>query len=527
MPVLGVRRVGAYSSSRSMKKIFALFVKYRPECIVIVASTLLSLWLIQFDNVVNRDGVFYLMSAKAFAQGDWRSAFGTFQWPLFAFLIAAVHHVTGFAFDVSAWVLNTALYALVVWAFVRIVAALGGSERVRWFAALFILILPSINSYRTDVIRDPGFWAFYLVALLLLLQYLSRPALMRALGWGAAIVVATLFRIEGAVFLLLLPLAAVWCERGGWRAVGMRLAQLYSVALAGVVGAIGWLSWPGHQGFAGRFYEPVAWLSRFIGEVGGGLTAKADLLAQSVLNKYSDGFALSGLLLLIALIVVTHALKGLGVLGIWMGARAWWVKSVPAPRELKVVLAWAVALNVVTLIVFVTTMFFLTGRYAIALVLVAGLYVPFGLDAAYTRWKANRPTRSAADRAQAAAILILVLYMAIDCLWSFGASKAYLRDAGLWIDANVPVQARLYSSDSVLAYYANRGMNTPRQHRWKASAEDVVDDERLSRWDYLALVLKQDEKLPDSLVGAPVLKEFSDERNDRVLIFKISDLSRR
>lgn len=498
--------------------------RHRPECVAVAVSLLLSLWLIQFDDAVNRDGVRYLLSAEAFARADWREAFTTYRWPLYALLIATVHQATGLAFDASAQCLDTVLYALIAWAFVRIVATLGGIERVRWFAALFILILPSINSYRTDVIRDPGFWAFYLVALLCLLQYLSHPSLARALGWGAAITTATLFRIEGAVFLLLLPLAAVWHVHGDRRVVARQLGQLYAVALASMVGTIGWLSWPGHHGLVGRLTDPLIWLGKFLREASGGLAEKAELLAESVLNRYSDDFALPGVVLLLALITLTHTLKGLGLLGIWMGTRAWWAKLVPAPREMKAVLTWTIVLNVATLIVFVTTMFFLTGRYVIALVLVIGLYVPFGLDAAYAQWRASQSTRSTADRARIIAILILVLYMAIDCLWSFGASKAYLRNAGLWIATNIPTQARLYSPDTIVAYYADRGTRTLKSRKqWKAQ-ENIVERGDLSGWDYLALVVKQDEKLPDELADAPVLKEFANERDDRVLIFRVSDL---
>ena len=74
-----------------------------------------------------------------------------------------------------------------------------------WFALGVILLSHQFNSVRQYIVRDHGFWAFYLVSLYFLLKYVEDVSWKNALAWSASLLMATLFRIEGAIFLLTLP----------------------------------------------------------------------------------------------------------------------------------------------------------------------------------------------------------------------------------------------------------------------------------------------------------------------------------
>src|SRR5690606_39792728 len=84
------------------------------ELVAISVSVLLSIWLIYSDNVINSDGILYLKSAEAFASGNWQEGVDIYRWPFYAAVIAALHYVSGLETDTVAYVLNGALYAVLV-----------------------------------------------------------------------------------------------------------------------------------------------------------------------------------------------------------------------------------------------------------------------------------------------------------------------------------------------------------------------------------------------------------------------------
>src|SRR5690606_15404520 len=285
------------------------------ELVAVSVSILLSVWLTYSDNVINGDGILYLKSAEAFADGDWRQGVTIYRWPLYAALIGALHYVSGLDTDIVAYVVNGALYAVVVWTFLSIVKLFGADRRTLWIAAILILALPSLNSYRAFVIRDVGYWAFYLVGLLAFFKFQLTPRLRLALGFGLAMTVATLFRIEGIAFLLFMPLVVLWDAGISHRERLARLAKLNIVLLVNAVVGAAWFVTQGPGAFAGRLHEPWTRMKAFAEQLSGGLVAKADVLGQSVLNEYSDDFALSGLIVILLVILLTYITKSLSLLG--------------------------------------------------------------------------------------------------------------------------------------------------------------------------------------------------------------------
>ncbi len=495
--------------------------RYRVESVAVLVSLLLSLWLIYLDDVINSDGVLYLTSAESFARGDWQTAVGIYRWPLYAWLISVVQQAAGLGSDSAAYVLNTLLYAILVWSFIAIVRTLNANNRTLWLAALFILVLPSLNGYRSFVIRDIGFWTFYLLALLAFFRFQLQPAFARALSWGMAMAVATLFRIEGIVFLLLLPTVVLWRPGRKWKRALADFARLHAVALAGLFAAAAWFSGAGGERLSGRLFEPMLWLELFGKQLTSGLAGKAELLAQHLLNAYSEDFAMPGVLVILLLILVTHAVKGLSLLGVVATAYAWINRAMPVSTEIKRSLSWLIALNFAVLIVFVTEQFFLTGRYVMALALTLALYVPFGLNRIHERWSEARAHERAEGKWLFPVAMLLIVFMVVDSLWSFGPSGRYLKEAGRWLQANTAADARIYGNNAIINYYAGKGSVTREND---SPVEDFRLDENVRTYDYVAVVVKRQDVIPKALADAPMIQSFSNERNDRVLIFRVSDL---
>ena len=115
------------------------------------------------------------------------------------------------SYGLSAHLLDGLLSLLSVLVFIRIVEVLGGCQRILWLAALVILFDHQFNVLRDNIIRDHGFWAFYLLSVYCLLLWYRQPKWTTALLWNVSLVMATLFRIEGAIFLLAMPFVA-FCQ---------------------------------------------------------------------------------------------------------------------------------------------------------------------------------------------------------------------------------------------------------------------------------------------------------------------------
>jgi len=490
------------------------------EITAALASVALSVWLLCMDNVLNDDGVLYIKSAEAFAEGRWQEAAEIYPWPLYSILIAVVQKATGAGFDIAAYILNTAFYALLAWAYVACIEALGGSRRDLLIALAFFLALPSVNNYRGFVIRDIGFWPFYMLALLAIFKFQRNPGWGAAAGWGASMIVATLFRLEGLVFLVGMPLVAFFDRPSPWCQRIVRFLQLnLGLAVAAAITLV-WLRIEGMQAFPGRLNEPLMWIELLRSQISAGLGEKAASLGQIVLPKYSTGFALPAVFTILLLILLTHTVKSVGALGI--AGLAFGARPSAYPHRQTQAFWLAVVLNFGILLAFVVVQFFLTGRYVMTLGLTLALMVPFGLSRAYDRWKQWRGNRPARNWPFVAAVA-LFLFMVVDSLFSFGVSKAYLKEAGQWLRTQTPADARIYSESTIVGYYAAK-----RGDEWKRTQppveEVVASDAALQNYDYVVILLGRDGKEPENLSGIVPLREFRNERNDRVRIFKAADI---
>lgn len=493
------------------------------EWIAVGLGTLLSLWLIWQSDVPNTDGILYLQSAEAFARGDYAAAVELYNWPFYPWLIAAVHSISDLDFEHAAYVINTLCYGLMLYAYIALVRLLGGERKVLIAALLLILLMPALNSYRSYIIRDAGYWAFYLAALWAFLVFVRRPNIKVALLWSTACVVATLFRIEGSVVWVLLPLY-LWARRQyTWAQRARHWLTANAFLLAGIVTIGAWVI--GTQpAFLGRLGEPLRWIGIFVHEISDGLDARAQALSHAVLNQFSDYLALPAVLGILFLIVAVRIVNALGLLHGGLAIYGF-CKGKDFPRDERAALLWAALIQLLILFVFTTHQFFLTGRYVIALALTLVLFAPFGLARAY-----RQSSHSNRAKFLKGAISVLLLIAAVQSLWSFGASKAYLREAGLWINTTTPTQARLFTNNEVVGYYSRRNI-AERHGEFTDEALDKVlsGDDWRANYDYLAvMVQRHDEARGEAILkklGVAPIAIIANERGARVLIFSAQSKS--
>ena len=148
--------------------------KERPLIIlcIIFANIILSIWCISADPIINNDAVTYLTIAQKLVNGHWDETFTHYSWPFYSIFIAFTAKLLSVEVTTAAYALNTLFATLLSLAFVAIVKDLStNNTAIIIIATVIILFFPSINKYRSFIIRDFGYLACYLWSLYFIVRF--------------------------------------------------------------------------------------------------------------------------------------------------------------------------------------------------------------------------------------------------------------------------------------------------------------------------------------------------------------------
>lgn len=493
----------------------------------ILSSLLISVCIGYRDSVVNPDGICYLLSAQMVGSAPIKEVMQLCpqsQWPFYPTLIFAFVKLTHFSYPMAAFMLNSLFSLISVMMFICIVKELGGSGRVLWLAALVILFNHQFNIIRDAIIRDHGFWAFYLVSIYCLLRYFREPKLSTALIWSMSLLAATLFRIEGAIFLIAMPLISWIFIRRSWKEQTKWLLMLNLPLLLVFVFILTW-----HLAFPQQSLHKLGRVSEIINQMQHGIlmlvnrfhAAKLSL-AQYVLPSESTTDA--GIVLFLVWIawyaynvVITFSLVYalLLVYALISGAAKW--------RPGTSLVIWGyVAVNLIITLSFLVEHMFISKRYLIALSLTLMLWVPFALNDLIDKWASLR------HRVLLLFSALIISISALSGIVEFGHSKFYIRSAGNWVAQTVPEDAKLYVNDFQLMYYTRHfGIRIFELLPEYLQVNDSIAHGKWKQYDYLALRLHKKEEgvmgeVLQELQGLKPIGVFSNKRGNRVAIYKIS-----
>ncbi len=490
-----------------------------------ISSLLLSAWIAYRETIINPDAICYLQSAAIVGAGGLRKAMNLCvqaQWPFYSVLIYFLSAFTQLPLLVSAYSLDAVFTAMTVVVFLALVCQLGGSRRVVWLAALVILLAHQFNSIRQYIIRDHGFLAFYLLSLLLLLRYVASLRWYYALGWSASLLVATLFRIEGAVFLVVLPFLSWFLPSLTYWQRLKGFLQLNAISLGAGIAVFGWLIFHPEISLAslGRMQDLVFQLFHAGGLAWQRFELSANAFGHSVLT--ADSMQDAGLVFSLSLIMwyLVRVMTNLSLIYSGLAAFGLWKKLLPLNRAASAVLLGYIFCNVFITSLFLAQHLFLSKRYLIALTLILMLWVPFALNALVLSWQ-KRETPSWLMPF----IVTLMVLASLGGIFDFGYSKLYMRRAGAWLAANVPPQASLYSNDYQIMYYSQHFGNDIFQKVREYSDPSLLKEGGWKNYDYVVLRFSK----KDLVENAAFLQEieprpvrvFANKRGDEVIIYQI------
>jgi hypothetical protein len=479
-------------------------------------SLFLSYWLNAHDIVINPDGICYLQSAATITSTSTHAAMqlcGQAQWPLYSLLISSVMMLLHVSYLHAAQCINSIFSLISVLAFIAIVKELGASKRVLWFSALTILLAHDFNGERSEIIRDHGYWALYLLSLGALLIYTRTLKFKHALLWSFAICVATLFRIEGAFFVLLMPWLCC-LQKSSFKKRLLVLLQLNVLVLIIIAALMLCYALVPHQTFSlSRLSEVQFQIMHGFGLVFQHFEAAATGLTTHVFSAYEVGNGENVLTLLLIVWYLFKLISCVSLIYTLLIIYAWKNKLLSLKPSAKMVIWGYIFINLAITFLFLAQNMFIAKRYLIALVLTLIIWVPFALD------------RLIQYKKSFVAILILIFITSVSGIVSFGFSKEYIYEAGNWLNNHVSAQEKVYSNDLMIMYYSQHFGNEIFTLAPLYANLNYLSQDKWKQYDYLAIrTYKRDENESAQLFKSSALipiKTFSNKRDDKVVIYQV------
>jgi len=459
------------------------------------------------------DGVLYIHLAQAIEAGDWRSGFRDMALNIYPLILTVLHRM-GLNWELAAGLWGVTVSSLVVlplWGWAR----RQFDDRVALVACLLYAANPKFIEWSPEVMRDPTFWLLFMLAICWLWRAVTEVHYGYFIAAGAAIMLASLTRIEG--LFLLIPLT-LWTF---WRFVGLRTtrkklllgAVLCVVVFPALLAAvnIGWVC--GHSGWAALRLSPLARVQPWLASVMGHAPANA---AADGLEK-PLGF---GRMIWVFIPTLTRGLSPVFALlmfgGIWGWRRVW------ARRDHQPLFCTAV---VIMCGIWVQLWYDrnICPRYALPIVLMASPFAALGLlgligqllrIAGWLRW-GIRPQQAVVAVA-ATIVAVIGLSDAMIGNGKYFETRQMAADLGRWVRSEYrtpPAIVGPIGITPIISFYAD---NAPyRPFRWEAADESIltmIDESRAS-----VVLLQPAKELTDERCAALAarLKESGLEPIDR------------
>lgn len=486
----------------------------------------LSAWVIlkAYGNI-NVDGILYLEAAKHFAAGQWRNGFDLYNWPFYSLLIALIHKLTGLGFEASAHCLSGASLALLTAGLLTLVREVGGNRRTM-VAAGFLLFASStiVRTYLPMVMRDPSYWACHLWSVVFFLRFYARHRWQDAFAWGLLSAAATLFRIEGLTYMVMLPLLILLQEVPDKKRFFIKANTVLLLAAFGVLLAI--LFHPAldlHK--LGRLGDPMRLLQGAYQQLSHGLHEKAHIYADKVLGNFLSDYALDGLVLTLIYTLLLKAASAAGWLQFLIAAYA---RRYLHPQQLPAfqnVFFWLIVLGIAPAAFEILSAFLLPKRYLMPIGLVILVYAAFGLAALYQAWQqSSRQLASNWQFLLAIGLLAIQLGMTLSPSAN-GQKKHYEFDAANWLKKHASADSHIYADSARLRYYANADQPFRRDMITEDEIQNLFQSGEIARYDYiLATISSERQTLESSLAehthSSPIAV-FDNGNGKRILIYRL------
>lgn len=489
----------------------------------IIVSACISIWVDVRETVINPDAICYLFSAEEVGSGGLHAAMHLCpqaMWPFYSVMIFTFAKMTHLDYLNAAFLIDAIFSAISVVAFMAIVSELSsGNRRLLVLAASVILLAHEFNILRQEIIRDHGFWAGYLTSIYLLLRYFHTRAIRYAFAWSVSLIVATAFRIEGAIFFLIMPWLA-WFDfsqplsvrLGHW----LKLNTFLLISVSAIVVRL--IMHPEDMDKLGRLPDVIHQIYHGVELVMNKYHVTKDAVSHAVLTHVSMRDAGVVVVLMMLAWYLVNVVGNLSIAYAALVLYAWFSRTAKLSTSAKVVIFGYLLINLAITSMFFAENHFLAKRYLVAFSLTMMIWVPFALAKLLD-------TKQTMQRVFLSVTVIAMMISGLSSVMHFGHSKDYVREAGDWLAANVPMNATLYANDYQLMYYAKHEGKAIFSKFQQFGSVDAIKQGKWKEYDYLALMkgTNQDDETAHLLqeIHLTPLQVFVSRNGSHIYIYKV------
>jgi len=438
---------------------------------------------------INSDTILYLEAAKLFADHQWVAGFNIFEWPFYSLCITATHLLTTLNVHHSAQLLNILFFAITCTSFLKIIELSGGKQfQIVAGGMIFLSAQYMIGGVLEMLMRDEGFWAFYLTSLVFLIKFHQKHELQDALLWQTCIILATLFRIEAILFLIFLPLTLLVDKESPFRSRFKLVLQAYSMQF--VLAALIVMLLISNDSFSasmlGRLNE--IFTPNLLNDLTRQLYEKSQVMAEMVLGQHLDEYAIPSLIITFLYIMLIKTINATGLINIALAFFTLKSQKIHLENRSRQLLIGTCLIALINMALIITKVFVLSSRYALALSFIlmvfASFYFAFLLE------------QSAKNKKHQWVVIILALIMCLGFINNLLPKRAgynYLQEAVTWVKQENTTNSPVFYSDARMRYYAGEPFNGVRGDSWQ-NFQTAVENQSINQFDYIILSVSIDEQ---------------------------------
>lgn len=417
------------------------------------------------------DGVLYIRLAESLDAGDLRSGFRDMALNIYPVILTGLHRL-GFDWEVGAAVWGVTISSLVVlplWGWAR----RQFDDRVALVACLLYAVNPKMIEWSPEVMRDPTFWFLFTLSIYLLWRAVTEVRHGYFVAAGAAVMLASLTRIEGLFLLIPLVLWTFWrylaLEQGRRKlVVGAVLCVALFPLLIAMVNVI-WFC--GHAGWAVVRLDPAARIGPWMESMLGRKVVVAGADGEEALNF--------GRMIWVFIPTMTRGLSPVFALlmlgGIW-GWRRVWARRDHQPLFL---------MSIVIMCGIWVQLWYdknICPRYALSIVLMGSVFAALGFFGFVDRLlRIMRWLQWGSLRQETLVATVAVVIVAISLADAMTSNTKYFEtrrmaaDMGCWMQrefVDPPMLVGPVGITPIVSYYASR---TPfEMFRWEAGDASIL-----------------------------------------------------
>lgn len=432
---------------------------------------------------INPDSVLYLEAGKLFSNGEWQAGFDVFNWPFYALCIALVNSITHLGVHASAQILNVLFFAIATYSYIQIIQLAGGKQKqiiagaLIWLSAQYM-----IGGVLEMLMRDEGFWAFFLLSIVFFIQFYQQHKFKDALIWQTCIIIATLFRIEAILYLLFLPFILLLQTGFNTKQKCKHLLATHAIniALAVIIILVFTFNDNLSTKLIGRLNE--VFTTNLWQQFTKQLTEKSSIMSSQVLGQFLDEFALQGLLMTFLYVIFVKTISATGLVNVIISGLAIKKnKQLMQPAPFKVLCATAM-IALINMALIITKVFVLSGRYVLALSFILMIFSAFYFSELLFNDNQNKK-----QKWLAIALVLFMLGSVIKNILPKQQGYNYEQEAVTWLSKYNNRNQSVFYQDARLRYYANA--------TFIGSGEFNLSSEPFSNQTYAFLIINDDNKI--------------------------------